>query len=58
MDRRLAYSATCYVSVMLAVTRFVTAARSSTVAYARLENVTDISVALFDVWYPPFREVF
>ena len=44
--------------MLLAVIRFVTAARSSTVAYARLENVTDISVALFDVWYPPFREVF
>ena len=56
----LMYSAICYVEVLLAVVRLVTAARSSTVAYSILANATDISVALFAVlvWYYPCREVF
>ena len=60
MERRLAYSATCSVKVLLAVVRLVTAERSSAVAYAILANSTDISMALFamPVWYPPYREVF
>ena len=47
VERRLVYSATCYVSVILAIVRLVTAAQSSAVASARLENATDISVTLF-----------
>ena len=59
VERRLVYSATCYVRVLFAVVRLVTAARSSAVACAILTNSMDIYIALFSVmvWYTPCWEV-
>ena len=56
---RLAYRATCSVSVLLAVVRLVSAALSSDVACSRLANVMYISVKFFaePVCYPPCWEV-
>ena len=58
-ERWFAYITTCSVSVLLAVVRLVTAARSSAVACERLANSTEISVMLLadPAWYPPFQEI-
>ena len=55
VERRLAYIATCSVRVLFSVVRFVTSARSSSMAYARLANAMDIFMALFvvPVFFPP-----
>ena len=59
LERRLAYSATCFVRVLLAVSRLVTATRSYAVTCSILANATDIYVTLFAVpaCNPPYQEV-
>ena len=51
----MAYSTTCYFSVLLAVVRLVTAAQSPSEASSRLANSMGISMLLCEVsmLYPP-----
>ena len=60
VEKRLAYSANCFIVVLFAVVRLVTVEKSFAVACSRLGNARDISIALFAVpaWYFPCQEVF